>query len=85
MTVRTDERKNDIDKYNIKVGSPDSSNEYTIIVDFDNEIITGACFNYGLYDHMIDSKESIELLENLFEFHKPKREFSKILQKMKNK
>lgn len=76
-------KKNDFDIYNIKEGSIDSSKEYSIIVDFEKEEITGACFYYGLLNHMIDTKQCIELLEEVSQYKTPKRDFSNILDKVK--
>jgi len=73
---------NNFDTYNIKVGSIDSSKEYSIIVDFEKEEITGACFYYGLLNHMIDTKKCIELLEEFLQYRTPKRDFSNILDKV---
>lgn len=46
----------DFDKYMIKQGSIDSINEYSIIVNFKKETISGSCFRNGFLDHMIDIK-----------------------------
>lgn len=74
-------KKEDIEKYLIKEGSFETTKEYSIIVDFKEESITGACFRNGLLDYLIDTKKCIELLENITKYHTPKRDFSYILKK----
>lgn len=71
----------DFDKYMIKQGSIDLTNEYSIIVNFKKETISGVCFRNGFLDHMIDIKKCIELLEDIKKYHTPKRDFSSILEK----
>lgn len=77
--INTDQE--DFDKYMIKQGSIDSKNEYSIIVNFKKETISGACFRNGFLDHMIDIKKCIELLEDTKKYHTLKRDFSSILEK----
>lgn len=71
----------EFDKYMIKQGSPDSINTYSIIVNFKNETISGACYRYGFLDHMIDKKEAIKMLEDIKKYSTPKRDFTFILEK----
>lgn len=71
----------DFDKYIIKKGSLDTVNEYSIIVNFKNETISGACYRYGFLDHMIDKKEAIKMLEDIKKYSTPKRDFTFILEK----
>lgn len=70
----------DFDKYIIKKGSLDTVNEYSIIVDFKKEIISGACYRYGFLDHMIDIKEAIKMLEDIKKYSTPKRDFTSIIE-----
>ncbi|MCA9766970.1 MAG: hypothetical protein KC455_11200 [Carnobacterium sp.] len=77
--INTDQEN--FDKYMIKQGSIDSTNEYSIIVNFKTETISGACFRNGFLDHMIDIKKCIELLEDIKKYYIPKRDFSSILEK----
>lgn len=78
--VKTKEIK-DFDKYTIKKGSLDTANEYSIIVNFENETISGACYRYGILDHMLDIKEAIKMLEDINKYSTPKREFTFILER----
>lgn len=77
--INTDQEN--FDKYMIKQGSIDSTNKYSIIVNFKKETISGACFRNGFLDHMIDIKKCIELLEDIKKYHILKRDFSSILEK----
>lgn len=77
--INTDQE--DFDKYMIKHGSIDSTNEYSITVNFKKETISGACFRNGILDHMIDTKKCVELLEDIKKYYMPKRDFSYISEK----
>ena len=74
----------DFDKYIIKKGSPNSINEYSIIVDFKDENISGACYRYGFLNHMIDTKEAIKMLEDINKYSTPIRDFTSLIEKLKN-
>lgn len=77
--IKTNEIK-DFDKYTIKKGSLDTVNEYSIIVNFENETVSGACYRYGFLDHMIDIKEAIKMLEDIKKYSTPKRDFTSIIE-----
>lgn len=72
------------DRYDIEVGTPFSTKEYSIVVDFLNEEITGECIAYGSWFY-IEEKECLELLEIILKDNKPVRDFSHITNKMKLK
>ncbi|WP_192987800.1 hypothetical protein [Carnobacterium mobile] len=74
----------DFDKYIIKKGSSDTINEYSIIVDFKNKNISGSCYRYGFLDHMIDTKEAIKMLEDINKYSTPIRDFTSLIDKIKN-
>ncbi|MEG0188692.1 MAG: hypothetical protein RR668_08530 [Algoriella sp.] len=74
----------DFDKYVIKKGSSDTINEYSIIVDYKNENISGACYRYGFLNHMVDTKEAIKMLEDINKYSTPIRDFTSLIDKMKN-
>ena len=71
----------DFDKYIIKKRSSDIINEYTIIVYFKDESISGACYRCSFLDHMINIKEAIKMLKDINKYGTPKRDFTSILEK----
>jgi len=75
-----DNEKIDWDRYTIEICSSLSLKEYSIIVDFLKEEITGECISYGSW---FDIKETdcLELLEIILKENKPERDFSHILKK----
>lgn len=79
-----DNEKIDWDRYNIEICSPFSTKEYSIVVDFLNEELTGDCIKYGgWYD--LEKEECVELLEKVLETNCPLRNITTILNKEKMK
>lgn len=76
-----DKQKLNFDRYDIEVGTPSSTKEYSIVVDFINEEITGECIAYGSWFD-IEEIECLELLEVILKDNKPKRDFSYITKKL---
>lgn len=72
------------DRYDIEVCTSFSTKEYSIVVDFINENITGECSAYGSWFD-IEEVECLELLEIILKDNKPKRVFSHITKKLKIK
>jgi len=81
VTNTSNAEKEDVEKYSIKESSFESITDYYIIVDFKNESVSGACFINGFFDHMIDTKKCIELLEGIKKYYSLKRDFSSVLEK----
>lgn len=77
-------QKLNFDRYDIEVGTSFSTKEYSIVVDFINEDITGECIAYGSWFD-IEEVECLELLEIILKDNKPKRVFSHITKKLKLK
>lgn len=68
----------DWDRYNFVGRSPLATQEYSIVVDFLNEEITGDCIKYGgWYD--IEKEECVEILKSMLIDNQPKRDFSHII------
>ena len=85
MKTNSTENVQDIDVYNFKIGSPDSSKLFKVYIDYEDENITGASYENGFYQQMLDTKECVELLESLIEFNRPtQRDITSILRKIKN-
>lgn len=80
ITNNINTKKEDFKKYLITEGSFETTKEYSIIVDFKRESIAGFCFKNGVLDHNIDTKKCIELLEAIEKYHRPKKDFSYILE-----
>lgn len=64
----------DFDRYNIEVKNQLSTNEYSIIVNFINEEITGDCVAYGSW-FAIEKNECLKLLDVILKSNKPFRKF----------
>lgn len=62
----------DFDRYDIEIKSQLSTKEYSIVVDFLDDEITGECVAYGLW-HDIEQNECIELLQEVFKNNEPIR------------
>lgn len=69
--------KMDFDRYNIEVKSQLSTKDYSVIVDFKNNEITGDCVAYGSWFD-IELDECLELLKEIFKTNKPIRNFKYI-------
>lgn len=80
LTDKIINESEDFKKYLITEGSFEITKEYSIIVDFKRESIAGFCFKNGVLDHNIDTKKCIELLEAIEKYHRPKKDFSYILE-----
>lgn len=72
------------DRYDIEVCTSFSTKDYSIVVDFINEEITGECIAYGSWFD-IEEVECLELLEIILKDNKQKRDFSYIAKKLKLK
>uniref|UniRef100_UPI00344C3131 hypothetical protein n=1 Tax=Carnobacterium sp. TaxID=48221 RepID=UPI00344C3131 len=79
-----DKQKMNFDRYDIEVGTPFSTKEYSIVVDFINEEITGDCIAYGSWFD-IEEADCLELIEIILKDNKPIRDFSHITKKLKLK
>lgn len=74
-----DNEKLDFDRYDIEIKSQLSTKEYSIIVDFLDEDITGECVAYGMW-YDIEQNECIELLQEVFKNNEPIRRINFIQQ-----
>lgn len=79
------ENINNIDTYTIKQGTRSAKTSYLISVDFKKEDISGSCFHNGALNHILDIENCIELLEDILIYSKPQRDYSAILNKIKNR
>ena len=73
-------RNIDWDRYTIEVSTAMATKEFSVVVDFINEEITGDCIAYGLWFD-IETEDCMELLKTIFETNKPKRDFKHIIEK----
>lgn len=80
MQTIINEKEVDFDRYNIEIESQISTKQYSVVVDFKREEISGDCVAFGSWFD-IESKECIELLEEVSKDHKPIRDFSNIIEK----
>lgn len=71
--------KMDFDRYNIEVKRQLSTKEYSVIVDFLNEEITGDCVAYGSWFD-IEATEGIFLLEEILKENEPIRDYTGIIE-----
>lgn len=71
----------DLDRYTIEVSTAMATKEYSVVVDFLNEEVTGDCIAYGLWFD-IEIEDSIELLEFISGSNKSKRDFKHIIKKL---
>lgn len=62
----------DFDRYNIEIKSQLSTKQYSIVVDFLSEEISGDCVAYGSWFD-IESSECIEILQEVFKHYEPIR------------
>lgn len=58
-----------------------ATKEYSVVVDFLNEEVTGDCIAYGLWTD-IEIENCIELLEFVSDRNQPKRDFKHIIEKL---
>ena len=85
MKTNINEKTQDYDTYDFKIGSIDSTKLYKVYVDFETENITGYMYDYGFLEQMLDITECIDLLENLIRFNRPiQRDITPILNKIKS-
>lgn len=71
----------DWDRYTIEVSTAVTAKEYSVVVDFLNEEVTGDCIAYGLWFD-IEIGGCIELLEFISDSNKPKRDFKHIIEQL---
>lgn len=71
----------DCDRYTIEVSTTMATKEYSVVVDFVNEEVTGDCIAYGLWFD-IETENCIELLEFVYDSNQPKRYFQHIIEKL---
>lgn len=71
----------DLDRYTIEVSTAMATKEYSVVVDFLNEEVTGDCIAYGLWFD-IEIEDCIELLEFISDRNKSKRDFKHIIEKL---
>ena len=84
MKTNINEKTQDYDTYDFKIGSIDSTKLYKVYVDFETENITGFMYDYGFLQQMLDTTECVELLESLIQFNRPmQRDITNILNKVK--
>lgn len=73
-----DNTKVDFDRYNIEIKSQISTKEYSVVVDFLNEEITGDCVAYGSWFD-IELDECLELLKEVLKDNEPIRKLDYII------
>ena len=84
MKTKSTEKIQDIETYNIKIGSNSSTKVYKIYVNFDTEEVTGAMYDYGFCQKTLDTAECLELLETMIQYNRPmKRDMTNIRDNVK--
>jgi len=78
------DKKIDFDRYNIEIKTSLSTKQFSVVVDFVNNEITGDCVAYGSwFDIGLD--ECIELLEEVQKHNKSIRNFKHIIENLQRR
>lgn len=84
MKTNSTEKIQEIDTYNFKKSSIDSTKLYKVYVNFETENVIGFMYDYGFRQQLLDTTECVELLENVIQHNRPmKRDITPILNKIK--
>lgn len=75
MKTEIEGKKVDFDRYNIEVKSQLSTKQYSIVVDYLNNEITGDCVAFGSWFD-IELDECLELLNEVLKDNKPIRKIN---------